>query len=266
MAKRKTSLGREFSKGILKDNPLLILLLGLCPSLAVTTSAINGIGMGVAATFVLVLSNLIISLLRNVIPDKVRIPAYITIIASLVTMLQFVLEAYVPSLNQALGIFIPLITVNCIILGRAEAFANRNTVGASIMDGLGMGTGFGIALFLIGAVREILGNGSIFGYALPFVGEGSILKPIMIFAMPPGGFAVFGLLIALTQKLNNKYYAQQPLSTMDRAHFPGSLSPRTDVALHGTEQKFPAGASAGQVERAVPETIKTTTVPEETKQ
>lgn len=251
----KTSLGREFSKGILKDNPLLILLLGLCPSLAVTTSAINGLGMGVAATFVLVMSNVIISALRKVIPDQVRIPAYITIIASLVTMVQFVLQAYVPALNQALGIFIPLITVNCIILGRAEAFANRNSVGASAMDGLGMGVGFSIALVLIGAARELLGNGSIFGYYLPFVGDGQILKPIMIFAMPPGGFAVFGILIAITQRLNNKFYAQQPLGTMDRAQFPGSISTRTDTAMHGTEQKYPEGASAGKVDRAVPETI-----------
>jgi electron transport complex protein RnfE len=261
----KKSLGREFSKGILKDNPLLVLLLGLCPSLAVTTSAINGLGMGLAATFVLVMSNMIISLLRKVIPDQVRIPAYITIIASLVTMVQFVLQGYVPALNQALGIFIPLITVNCIILGRAEAFANRNTVGASVMDGLGMGVGFTTALFLIGATREILGNGSIFGYALPFVGEGHMLKPIMIFAMPPGGFAVFGLLIAIAQKLNNRYYATQPLGTMDRAHFPGSISARTDTAMHGTEKRFPEGASGGQVDGAVPETIKDAAALEEKK-
>lgn len=253
---KKTSLGRELTKGVLRDNPLLILLLGLCPALAVTTSAINGLGMGVASTFVLVMSNLIVSLLRNVIPDKVRIPAYITIISSLVTMVQFVMQGYVPALNQALGIFIPLITVNCIILGRAEAFANRNTPLASVLDGLGMGIGFTVALFLIGATREILGNGSIFGYFLPFVGEGHMLKPIMIFAMPPGGFAVFGLLIAITQRLNNKFYARQPLGTMDRAHFPGSISARTDAAMHGVEQRFPEGASAAQVPGAVPETLK----------
>lgn len=253
---KKTTLTQELTKGILKENPLLILLLGLCPSLAVTTTAINGLGMGVTSLIVLVMSNVVIALLRKFIPDSIRIPAYITIIASLVTIVQLLLQAYVPSLNQSLGIFIPLITVNCIILGRAEAFANRNTVAASVMDGLGMGIGFTAALFVIGAIREILGNGSIFAYSLPFVGEGHMLKPIMLFALPPGGFAIFGILIAVTQRLNNKFYGQQPLGTMDRAHFPGSISERTDIAMHGDGQRVPEGTGAGQIDpKAVPEVL-----------
>ncbi|HHU07331.1 MAG TPA: electron transport complex subunit E [Clostridiaceae bacterium] len=223
MAKKKKSLTYEFTKGIVKENPLLVLLLGTCPALAVTTSAWNGVGMGLATIFVLVLSNLVISALRNVIPDRVRIPSYITIIASLVTILHLLLQAYLPDLNKSLGIFIPLITVNCIILGRAEAFANRRTVLESIFDGLGMGVGFTLALFIIGAIREILGAGTFFGLALPFVGGDNMLQPILIFSLPPGGFAIFGLLIALSQKLSNRLYAQTPATTLDREHYPGSV-------------------------------------------
>lgn len=231
---KKNSAFYELTKGIVKENPLLILMLGTCPALAVTTSAINGLGMGVAATAILVLSNVVISLLRKVIPDRIRIPAYITIIASLVTILQFLLEAYLPELNNSLGIFIPLITVNCIILGRAEAFANSHGVLISAIDGLGMGAGFTLALLCIGSLREILGFGTLFNVAMPWIREGG-LQPMMIFGLPAGGFVIFGIMVALTQKLNKKFYAQRPQATMDRQHYPGSVSQRTDVIFEETE-------------------------------
>lgn len=207
---KKNSLWQVFSKGLLSDNPLLALLLGTCPALAVTTSATNGVGMGLAATFVLVMSNFVISCLRKLIPDKVRIPAYITIIASFVTILRFLLEAYLPSLNQALGIFIPLITVNCIILGRAEAFAGKNPIIPSILDGLGMGLGFTLALLSIGGLREILGAGQFFGYQIPFIGGEHMLQPMLIFIMPPGGFFIFGIMIAIANLLQKRFYAKHP--------------------------------------------------------
>lgn len=213
--KVKRNYWKEFSKGILKQNPLLVLVLGTCPALAVTTSLKNGLGMGLAATFVLIFTNLIISLLRKVIPDKVRIPAYITVIASMVTVLQFLLEAYAPDLNSSLGIFIPLITVNCIILGRAEAFANKNGPLISMLDGLGMGVGFTLALGLIGGIREILGNGTIYGVALPFVGPDKLFQPIALFIMPPGGFLIFGLVIACALALTRKYYAENPEAALE---------------------------------------------------
>lgn len=214
-ANTKNNYLKEFSKGILKQNPLLVLVLGTCPALAVTTSLKNGLGMGLAATFVLVFANLIISLLRKVIPDKIRIPAYITVIASMVTVLQFLLEAYAHSLNESLGIFIPLITVNCIILGRAEAFASKNGPLASVLDGLGMGIGFTIALCLIGGIREILGNGTIYGLALPFVGEGKLFQPMLLFILPPGGFLVFGLVIACALALTRRFYARHPEEALE---------------------------------------------------
>lgn len=189
--KSQVSYGDLFLRGILKDNPVLALLLGTCPVLAVTTSAYNGIGMGLATLFVLVCSNLVVSLVRNMISDKVRIPVFITIIAGFVTIVQFLIKAYVPVLDESLGIFIPLITVNCIILGRAEAFASKNKPLASIVDGLGMGIGFTLTLFLMGGIREIFGNGTLFSHAIPFLSE----HPMLIFILPPGGFFVFGLLI-----------------------------------------------------------------------
>lgn len=210
LPKKKPSYREAFSKGLLKENALLVLLLGTCPSLAVTTSFVNGLGMGLASTFVLTLANLVISSIRNLIPDKVRIPCFITIIASFVTILQFLLEAYLPSLNEALGIFIPLITVNCMILGRAEAFASKRPPLLSALDGLGMGLGFAGALGFIGGLREILGNGSFMGYPLPFVGGDHVLQPILIFVMPPGGFIIFGLAIAVALKLSARFYAQNP--------------------------------------------------------
>lgn len=185
------------TNGIIKENPVLRLVLGTCPTLAVTTAAINGIGMGVAATIVLVCSNAVISLLRNFIPDKVRIPAFITIIAGFVSVVQMLVKAFTPALDEALGVFLPLIVVNCIILARAEMFASKNPVIPSILDGLGMGVGFTATLTLMGAIRELLGAGTIF--SLPITSE--VIDPMIIFLLPPGGFFVFGILVALSNAL-----------------------------------------------------------------
>jgi len=194
----KTSLTHEFTKGILKENPVLCLLLGTCPTLAVTTSASNAVGMGVAATLVLASSNAVISLLRKAIPDSVRIPAYITVIAGFVTIVQLLIKAYLPAVDESLGIFLPLIVVNCIILGRAEMFANKNSILPSILDGLGMGVGFTAALLCMGIVRELFGTGNVFGNTLL---PERIFTPITIFILPAGGFFVFGMLIALANRL-----------------------------------------------------------------
>lgn len=204
MAPKKRSLTYEFSKGLVRENPVLRLLLGTCPTLAVTTSTKNGIGMGLAATFVLVGSNLIVSLLRKSIPDKVRIPAFITVIAGFVSIVQMLMQAYLPELNKSLGIFIPLITVNCIILARAEMFASKNAVLPSVVDGLGMGVGFTAALFLMGSIREILGNGTFLDIPLPALQTGGWIEPMIIMILPPGGFFVFGILIALANKLSEQ--------------------------------------------------------------
>lgn len=215
MAENKTSLGKTFSKGLITENPVLRLALGTCPTLAVTTSVDNAVGMGIAATLVLILSNAFISLLRKVIPNKVRIPAFIVIIAAFVSVIQLFVKAYAPALNDALGIYLPLIVVNCIILGRAEAFASKNSVLPSILDGCGMGIGFTIALTLISAIREFFGSGNltlkVLGYGttltdLFHLGETDILtaihlEPIIIFILAPGGFFVFGLVMALSNKL-----------------------------------------------------------------
>lgn len=202
MAVKKLTLTKEFSKGLVRENPVLRLMLGTCPTLAVTTSAKNGLGMGIAATFVLVGSNLVISLLRPVIPEKVRIPAFITVIASFVTIVQMLMQAFLPDLNQSLGIFIPLITVNCIILARAEMFASKNAVLPSIFDGLGMGAGYAATLILMGTIREIMGNGSFMDIKLPILSSGGTIEPMLIMILPPGGFFVYGILIALSQKLS----------------------------------------------------------------
>ncbi|MCU0454729.1 MAG: electron transport complex subunit E [Bacteroidales bacterium] len=186
---------QNFTKGFIKENPILVLVLGTCPTLATTSSALNGLGMGVATTFVLIGSNVVIALLSGVIPDKVRIPAFIVIIASFVTIVDLVMQAYVPSLYETLGIFIPLIVVNCIVLGRAEAFASKNSVLSSFWDGLGMGLGFTIALGIMGAIREILGSGSIFGFKF-ISGDG-----ILVFILAPGAFIVLGYMIALVNRL-----------------------------------------------------------------
>lgn len=180
------------TNGLLKENPSLRLVLGTCPTLAVTTLAVNGLGMGLAATFVLICSNIAISALRKIIPDKVRLPAYITVIATFVTVLQMLVKAYLPSLDSALGIFLPLIVVNCIILGRAEMFASKHGILDSALDGLGMGLGFTLTLVIMGSIREILGMGTFFG--LQVLPEG--LDTMAIFSSPPGGFFVFGILMA----------------------------------------------------------------------
>ena len=183
--------------GIVKENPTFVLMLGMCPTLAVTTSAINGLGMGLTTMVVLALSNLFISLLRNIIPDKVRIPGFIVIIASFVTMMQLLLQAYIPSIYQALNIYIPLIVVNCIILGRAESFASKNEPIPSLFDGIGMGLGFTVALTIIGAVRELLGAGSVFGLTI----MPASYEPIRIFTSAPGAFFVLAVLTAIQNKV-----------------------------------------------------------------
>lgn len=183
----------SFTNGIIKENPTFVQVLGMCPTLAVTTSAINGIGMGLATTAVLLGSNVAISMLRKFIPAQVRIPAYVVVISTFVTVISMMMEAFVPGLFNALGIFIPLIVVNCIILARAESFANKNGVMDSALDGLGNGFGFTIALVILGSIRELLGNGSIFGLSL----LGAAYKPALIMILPPGGFLALGLLLAL---------------------------------------------------------------------
>jgi len=194
------SLMREFTKGFLKENPILVLLLGMCPTLAVSSSAFNGLGMGLAATFVLVCSNIVIALIKNLIPDKVRIPAFIVVIASFVTIVDLSMQAFTPELAESLGVFIPLIVVNCIILARAEAFASKNGLPASFLDGLGMGLGFTIALTVLGGIREIVGDGKIFGF--PLFGENP--TTVLIFILPPGAFVALGLLIAFVNKFVKK--------------------------------------------------------------
>ena len=191
--------------GIIKENPTLVLMLGMCPTLAVSTRASNGIGMGLSTLAVLVLSNLVISLLRKVIPNQVRLPAYIVIVASLVTVTELLIEAYLPSVYEALGIYIPLIVVNCIILGRAEAYANKNTPLLSIFDGIGMGLGFTIALTLAGGVREILGSGTFFG--LQILPES--VEPMGIFVQPPGAFLVIALFIIIMNAIGIKTRQRQ---------------------------------------------------------
>lgn len=186
---------QNFTKGFIKENPVFVLLLGLCPTLGVTTSAVNGLGMGLATTFVLVMSNLVVALIKSQIPDKVRIPSFIVIIASFVTIVELSMQAYTPALFDALGLFIPLIVVNCIVLGRAEAFASKQSIGSSVIDGLGMGLGFAFALTLLGAVRELLGSGAIFGFKLI---SGDMM---LVFVLAPGAFIALGYLIALMNRI-----------------------------------------------------------------
>ncbi|MGV8905034.1 MAG: electron transport complex subunit RsxE [Acetobacterium sp.] len=193
------NFGKNLTRGIIRENPIFVLLLGMCPTLAVTTSAINGMGMGLATMAVLIGSNVVISAMRKIIPDNIRIPAFVVIIASFVTIIGMLMKAYVPSLDAALGIFIPLIVVNCIILARAEAFAFGNGVVDSFADGLGMGLGFTLALTILGSIREILGAGSIFGNVI-FGLDGLIkvaYEPVIIMILPPGAFLTLGLLIGL---------------------------------------------------------------------
>ena len=192
------SLGQDFRKGLWRENAVFRLLLGLCPALAVTTSAENGLGMGLATTFVLVCSNIVVSSLRKFIPAKVRIPSFIVVIASFVTVVQLSMEAYFYDLHKALGIFIPLIVVNCLILGRAEAFASKNRLIPAVVDGVGMGLGFTLALFVLGAVRELFGSGSLLGYAV----FGAEYQPLLLMILPPGAFIAMGLLLAAMNKFD----------------------------------------------------------------
>jgi len=196
---------KVFSRGFIKENPVFILLLGLCPALGVSTSAINGLGMGLATTFVLMMSNIVIAAVKNFIPAKVRIPCFIVIIASFVTMVELVMQGYLPDLFDSLGLFIPLIVCNCLVLGRAEAFAYKNSVLSSSIDGLGMGLGFSFALTLLGAVREILGSGSIFGLNLGFFPLDADGNPIvmLVFVLAPGAFLALGYLVAFISKFKN---------------------------------------------------------------
>jgi Na+-translocating ferredoxin:NAD+ oxidoreductase subunit E len=197
---------KNFSKGFIKDNPVFALYLGLCPTLAVTTSAYNGLGMGLATTFVVVMSNLVVSIIKNQIPPKVRIPTFIVVIASFVTIVQMLTQAFVPDLYEALGIFIPLIVVNCFVLGRSEAFASKNDIFSSVIDGLGMGLGFAFALTILGGVREILGSGTF--TLIPDVIELSIYQGdgMLVFVLAPGAFLALGYLIMLGDKLKKKIY------------------------------------------------------------
>ncbi len=187
---------KNFTKGIIKENPIFVLLLGMCPTLGVTSTAENGLGMGLATTFVLVMSNLVVSLIKNMIPDKVRIPAFIVVIATFVTVVEMVMQAYVPALFESLGLFIPLIVVNCIVLGRAEAFASKNNAWSSIIDGAGMGMGFAFALTLLGAIRELLGSGKLFNRTIYPEEYG-----MLVFVLAPGAFIALGYLIATINRL-----------------------------------------------------------------
>ena len=191
---------KNLTKGFLKENPVFVLLLGMCPTLGVTSSAINGLGMGLATTFVLVMSNIVVSAVKDFIPSKVRIPSFIVIIASFVTMVDLLMAGFAPALHEQLGLFIPLIVVNCIVLGRAEAFASKNSILPSMIDGLGMGLGFSLALTILGSVREILGAGSLFGIPLHIFPQG--IDGILVFILAPGAFIVLGYLIAINNRIN----------------------------------------------------------------
>ena len=204
---------KVFSNGLLKENPSLRLVLGTCPTLAVTTLAVNGLGMGLAATFVLVCSNIAISALRKIIPDKVRLPAYITVIATFVTVLQMLVKAFVPALDSALGIFLPLIVVNCIILGRAEMFASKNSIGLSALDGLGMGLGFTCAITILSMIREVLGSGTIFGaQVMP-----ASYEPMAIMLKVPGGFITLGILLILVNTMRKAIAKRQEMKKEELA-------------------------------------------------
>ena len=197
VATKKSSAKKIILNGLFKENPTFRIVLGMCPTLAVTTAVVNALGMGAAATFVLICSNVVISALRNFIPDKIRIPAFVVVIASFVTIVQLLMQGFLPDLYQSLGIFIPLIVVNCIILGRAEAFASKNPVFDSMLDGLGMGLGFTLAITVISTIREIIGNGTFLG--IPLFGEA--YPPVLIFILAPGGFITLGLLMALVNRI-----------------------------------------------------------------
>jgi H+/Na+-translocating ferredoxin:NAD+ oxidoreductase subunit E len=196
----RARLGRELTKGILRENPILIIMLGLCPTLAVSTSATNALGMGAAFCFVVICSNIVISLIRKLVPSQVRIPVFITVISTFVTIVDYALKAYLPLLSRSLGVFVPLIVVNCIVMGRAEAFASRNPLAESFMDGVGMGLGFTIIITLLGAIRELFGNGTVFGLQVMPAGY----QPFLVFILPPGAFLVIGFMMAAQKKFFQK--------------------------------------------------------------
>lgn len=238
------------TKGIIKENPVLVLLLGTCPTLATTSSGLNGLGMGVSAMAVLVCSNIVISLLRKVIPDKVRIPCYIVVIAGFVTIVQMLLKAYLPALDASLGLFIPLIVVNCIILGRAEMFANKNNVIDSALDGIGMGLGFTLTLTVMGLIREFLGDGSLFGMYI--YGEGYI-TPATIFMLAPGGFIVFGMLIALVNWISGDKAPDKPVfgcGSCNLCNMAGEIE--EDLAKEAPAAKAEAPANKADSAKAAP--------------
>jgi len=243
--KKSSASADAFVNGLVKENPTFVLMLGMCPTLAVTTSAMNGLGMGLTTTVVLVLSNMLISLLRNIIPAKVRIPAFIVIIASFVTMVELLLEGFIPSLYDALGIYIPLIVVNCIILGRAEAFASKNPVIPSAFDGLGMGLGFSVALTCIGAVREILGAGELFGMRV--MPEGYV--PISIFVLAPGAFFVLAALTALQNKIKRTLEAKGKKAEADKIQS-GCSSDCMNCSDAGCAHRFYDGKAEGTIAEA----------------
>ena len=235
MAEKKPLI-KELTKGFLAENPVLRLVLGTCPTLAVSTSVTNAIGMGLSASAVLICSNIAISALRKVIPSKVRIPAYIVVIASFVTIVQMIVKAFAPALDESLGVYLPLIVVNCIILGRAEAFAGKNKVLASAVDGLGMGIGFTAALLAMAIVRELLGAGSFAGHAIPLLSS----HPMTVFILPPGGFFVFGMLMACANRIAE-----------------GKGKPKAE--LHGCES-CPMAASCKLIQTDSADTVKEATV------
>lgn len=196
------SLLKEFTKGFIKENPILVIMLGLCATLACSTSATDAVGMGVAFSFVMVCSNIVVAIIRKLVPSQVRIPVFITVISTFVTIVDYVLKAYFPALSQSLGVFVPLIVVNCIVMARAEAFSSKNTIMASLMDGIGMGIGFTAIITLIGAIREVIGNGSLFGRQL----MPTQYQPFLILILPPGAFLVIGFLMALHRKIMITFY------------------------------------------------------------
>ena len=238
MEKKNDSPVERLYNGIIRENPTVVLMLGMCPTLAVTTSLINGIGMGLSTTVVLAFSNLIISALRKIIPDAVRMPAYIVIVASLVTVVQFLIQGFVPSIYDALGIYIPLIVVNCIILGRAESYASKNPVIPSFFDGIGMGLGFTISISIIGTIREILGAGQIAGFQVLPLADPSIGKagytPVSIFVLAPGAFFILALLVAVMKVVREKMVAKgKPLAAAQGAAFTGDCSSCSMAATCG---------------------------------
>ena len=243
---------KEFSKGILKENPVFRLCLGTCPTLAISTTLSGSIGMGLAATLVLICSNTVISLLRKVIPDKIRIPAYITVIAGFVTIVQMLVQAFLPALNATLGIYLPLIVVNCIILGRAEAFAGKNPVLLSALDGLGMGIGFTVSISLMGFIRELLGSGTVLGHT---VGN----PPMLIFVMAPGGFFVFGMMVALVSAISKKH-GKKPVEQIGCENCPAKgCCGAAEVGCNGEG----TGVSEGKKEAEKAETAKSAEKPAE---